>query len=265
LLLTLLARKKDFNELKIEEIDLLESHDAILNEQKISSSSLRRQLLGSQLREPIIGSKTIISSKHYLIGLTGGIASGKSHISKYMETLGCEVIDCDKIAHLIYEGDADLRDKMIEIFGSSIITESGTVDRTILGSIVFSNNNKLKQLNEIVWPAVLKKVKSVVENSQREIVVIDAALLLESNWHKYVHQVWSVFVDRDETIKRICARDNLSVEQAEARLNSQMSNSERIAQSNVVFSSRWEFSETERQVKKAFDHLKRNYIQIYKI
>jgi phosphopantetheine adenylyltransferase/dephospho-CoA kinase len=76
-------------------IDLLGDQDQVINETKISSSSIRRKLLGTQLREPELLSKEILSSTHYLIGLTGGIASGKTHISKYLESLDCEVFFCD--------------------------------------------------------------------------------------------------------------------------------------------------------------------------
>jgi len=252
--------KRGLSQLEIDVVGLLKTEKNVLNENKISSSTRRHQLLGSILHEPRLCSNALLSNDHYLIGLTGGIASGKTHISKYLKSLGCEVIDCDVIGHEVYLNNRELLTQLSAAFGESIVDENCSINRIKLGNLVFGDKAKLDKLNKIVWPIIMARVKEEIRKSKHEIVVIDAALLIEAGWEGYLHQVWTVFVPREEAIIRICGRDGLSVEQAEARLDSQMPNSEKIAKSNVVFCSCWDYSETERQVMKALDILKENYL-----
>uniref|UniRef100_A0A914NB14 Dephospho-CoA kinase n=1 Tax=Meloidogyne incognita TaxID=6306 RepID=A0A914NB14_MELIC len=255
-------KEKGLRPLKIHPIKLLgneQLNDKILKEIKLSSSAKRREMLGSILKEPKDSPDEIISNKHYLIGLTGGIASGKTHIAKYLASQGCEVIECDQLVHKIYSESEKLRNKLAEEFGLDILV-NGNIDRKKLGELVFEDKQKLQRLNNIVWPITFERVKEIIKKSEREIVVIDAALLLEAGWGKYLNQVWCTFVPKNEAIERIVARDNVSKENAMERLASQLSNSERISKSNVVFCSLWEYSETERQVCKALELIRNDYL-----
>uniref|UniRef100_A0A1I8BPU6 CTP_transf_like domain-containing protein n=1 Tax=Meloidogyne hapla TaxID=6305 RepID=A0A1I8BPU6_MELHA len=254
-------KEKGLTPLKIHIIKLLgneQLNDQILNETKLSSSAKRREMLGVVLKEPKNPIEPI-SNKHYLIGLTGGIASGKTHIAKYLASQGCELIECDTLVHKIYSESEELRNKLAEEFGPSILVD-GNIDRKKLSELVFGDKQKLQRLNNIVWPITAERVKEIIKKSEREIVIIDAALLLEAGWDKYFHQVWCTFVPRNEAIERICARDNVSRENAIERLESQLSNQERISKSNVVFCSLWEYSETERQVSKALESVRNIYL-----
>uniref|UniRef100_A0A914KNV6 Cytidyltransferase-like domain-containing protein n=1 Tax=Meloidogyne incognita TaxID=6306 RepID=A0A914KNV6_MELIC len=255
-------KEKGLRPLKIHPIKLLgneQLNDKILKEIKLSSSAKRREMLGSILREPKDSPTEIISNKHYLIGLTGGIASGKTHIAKYLASQGCEVIECDQLVHKIYSESEELRNKLAEEFGFDILV-NGNIDRKKLGELVFEDKQKLQRLNNIVWPITFERVKEIIRKSEREIVVIDAALLLEAGWGKYLNQVWCTFVPKNEAIERIVARDNVPKENAMERLASQLTNSERISESNVVFCSLWEYSETERQVSKALELIRNDYL-----
>uniref|UniRef100_A0A0K0EDK8 CTP_transf_like domain-containing protein n=1 Tax=Strongyloides stercoralis TaxID=6248 RepID=A0A0K0EDK8_STRER len=238
-------------------IPLIDGADEVLKEVKLSSSAKRRSLLGTILREPL--SKNIPSSP-YIIGVTGGIASGKSTIAKYLITKNIEVIDCDKLAHILYDESEDLRKDIVNEFGESV-SDGNKINRKVLGSIVFSDKNKLKRLNEIVWPKIAKKAQEIIKNSKSPIIAIDAAVLLEAKWDIFCHQVWTVFVPREEAIQRIINRNGLSEDEATKRIDSQISIEERISKSNVVFCSLWDVHETQRQVSLALETVKNNYIE----
>lgn len=245
--------EKGMSQLDVIIVELVEGSDEILNETKISSSSKRREDLGVLLR-PV---NTIPREKNrpYIIGLAGGIASGKSHIGKCLrEKHGFDVIDCDKLAHTCYEKGSSLNRKIGEHFGKDTVVD-GVVDRKKLGSIVFSDKKKLRELSELVWPEVKAKAMELVEKSTAKVVVIEAAALIEAGWHKTLAETWTVFVPAEEAVRRVVERDNLTEEQARDRMSSQITNKERIDNSNVLLCSLWKYEETRAQVDRAVNDL----------
>uniref|UniRef100_A0A914YYM3 Cytidyltransferase-like domain-containing protein n=1 Tax=Panagrolaimus superbus TaxID=310955 RepID=A0A914YYM3_9BILA len=253
-------KERGLSELDIQKIELVEGSDEILKEVKLSSSSQRYQLLGSLLKPPNEFLSTTTSTVPYVIGLTGGIAAGKSSISKFLAENGCEIADCDKIVHELYDGNPKFTKAISEEFGVDTIS-NGTVDRKKLGSIVFQNREKREKLNKIVWPAVSDVIQERIKKTTSDVFVIDAALLVEAGWQSTVRQLWTVFIPRAEAVKRIVERDGISEKDADLRIDSQLSNEARIAASHVVFCSLWEEKETQRQVLKALNHLRQNYIK----
>lgn len=245
--------EQGMSQLDVIIVELVEGSDEILNETKISSSSKRREDLGALLRpvRPVPRE----NGRSYIIGLAGGIASGKSHIGKYLrEKHGFDVIDCDKLAHTCYEKGSSLNRKIGEHFGADTVVD-GVVDRKKLGSIVFSDKSKLRELSELVWPEVKAKAMEIVEKSTAKVVVIEAAALIEAGWHKTLAETWTVFVPAEEAVRRVVERDNLTETQAKDRMSSQISNKERIDNSNVVLCSLWKYEETRGQVDRAVDEL----------
>ncbi|XP_064613694.1 bifunctional coenzyme A synthase-like isoform X2 [Liolophura sinensis] len=147
--------KKGLNHLDIHVIDLIEDlHHSPEEEVKISSSSARKRLLGTLIKDPEFQSKPGICLKPYRIGLTGGIASGKSSVCKRLQKLGAAIIDCDKLGHQVYRKGTECFQRLVSEFGTEIVGEDGEVHRRALGAIVFSDKNKLSKLNEIVWPEI---------------------------------------------------------------------------------------------------------------
>lgn len=232
---------------------LVEGEDRILGEHKVSSSTRRRALLGTFLR-PLKTRDTF--PKPFVIGLTGGIASGKTNVANVLARKSCKVIDCDKLAHELYKKGSELALKIAATFGEFLLKD-GVVDRKALAKIVFSNKDKLKMLTDIVWPPLAERVQQLTVNSDSQFVVVDAAILLEAEWDKkgLVHQVWTCIVPPDEAVRRVMERDRISKEEAEKRVSSQMTNSERVERSDVVICSIWDYEETERQINKAFELL----------
>ncbi|XP_003382087.1 coenzyme A synthase, partial [Trichinella spiralis] len=144
---------------------------------------------------------------------------------------------------------------LVNTFGKRIVNQcTGEIDRGCLGKIVFSNPAALKELNEIVWPEILSLVKFQLDSmkERKKIVVIEAAVLIQAGWQKFVDEVWASFIPVDEAVKRLVERNKLTEEDARRRLNAQLSNDEIIKNSHVVFCSLWHYSCTKMQ---ALDHL----------
>jgi dephospho-CoA kinase len=172
-----------------------------------------------------------------VIGLTGGIASGKSTISNMLRELGAAVIDVDLVGRDVVSQGGNAYNRIIESFGSDILMTDGEINRKKLGNIVFSNEEKLKLLNEITHPAIIENVNATIEtykSQHKRAVVIDAAILIEMGLNKYVDCVWLVSVDRETQLNRVMERDKLSSTDAWNRINAQMSNEDRLKYTDAV-------------------------------
>ena len=222
------------------------------DELKLSSTGRRQEDLGVLLRKPKSKSN---QSDVYVIGLTGGIASGKSSIAKRLEKLGAQIINADLVGHSVYEPGTEAYDEIIQHFGDSVLNSNGSINRTILGSIVFSSSDKLHLLNTIVWPKIMEKIKERISKIAAEgarVCVVEAALLLEAGWDAVVDEIWVSVIPEDEAVKRLGERNELSEEEAKKRLASQLKNRERVSRANVVLSTLWEPEHTQKQVEKAW-------------
>lgn len=162
-----------------------------------------------------------------IIGLTGGSGSGKSTVAEILKQHNMLIIDCDKIAHEIILKGNDAYIELINIFGENILDSSKQIDRKKLGNIVFKDKGKLNLLNECTHKHIVNKVKEIIKenlnNKDINAIVIDAPLLIEANLHTIVDEVWAVYADTDIRIQRLIKRDNITLEQAKERLQSQMS------------------------------------------
>ena len=172
-----------------------------------------------------------------IIGLTGNIASGKSAISYILKNLGAEVLDLDKIGKQIQEVNyKKVIEKIEKRFGKEII-ENEKINRKKLGSIAFSDKQALIDLNSIMIPLMTEKLKRTIdENRKKEtkVLVVDAAILFEANWDKFVDYVWVVYVPRETQINRLIKREKITQEEAIMRVDSQESIDEKIEKADVV-------------------------------
>lgn len=174
--------------------------------------------------------------------------------------MGAGVIDCDKLAHSLYKPGEECYSTILKKFGKEILEEdSDLIDRQKLGKIVFANKNQLKALNDIVWPELLKcakaKIKEMHEIEKKEVILLEAAVLLQAGWEVETHEIWSCIIPSKVAIQRVMERNNLSEEEAKARVNSQPKNSFVVEHSNVVFSSLWSYEYSQLQAEKAWNEL----------
>lgn len=153
-----------------------------------------------------------------VIGLTGGIASGKSTSANYIKSKGYKVIDCDKIAHDVLLLESTIT-KLVEEFGECILIDN-KIDRASLGNVVFNDKDKLNTLNNILHPLVYCEVKKEITN---DIVFIDCPLLFETNFINLCDKTLVIYVDLDTQVKRLIKRNNLTEKEALKRIELQMS------------------------------------------
>uniref|UniRef100_A0A0K8TBU8 Cytidyltransferase-like domain-containing protein n=1 Tax=Lygus hesperus TaxID=30085 RepID=A0A0K8TBU8_LYGHE len=253
-----MRQKNGLDPLKIRSIQLvtedLKCWD--VEEEKVSSSNGRLRLLGTLLKEPEKPNRPRIP---YIIGLTGGIASGKTSVSRRLGKYGATVIDADKVAHTVYCKGEPGYDSVVKHFGEVILNpDTKEIDRRKLGSIIFADKHQRECLNSLLWPLILIKCESLIEKAATEgsrVVVIEASLLIEAQWNKSCHEIWTCFVPVPEAVKLVQERNQLSVEEATARVNSQLTNTERIEKANVVFSTLWPPEYTDLQVERAWKGL----------
>lgn len=172
------------------------------------------------------------------IGLTGGIASGKSTAARYLEQLGANVIDADKLGHRVYEPDAPGFARVVEAFGDDVVGDDGRIDRRALGGKVFGDADALERLTDIVWPEIRRlaeaEMAALLDDDPARIVVLEAAVLFEAGWEDVVDEVWAVVVDPAAAVARACQRDGLTEDEVRRRIDSQMSNDERRRRADVV-------------------------------
>lgn len=240
--------------------------DLPFDETKASSSSMRFRLLGTLLKPVKAPMQDFIPEtlpRPYIIGLTGGIAAGKSSVCKRLENLGAIIIDCDKLGHLSYLPGTKAYASIIEHFGDGIVLDDGQINRRSLGEKVFSDKNQMDKLNSIVWPEIeLLCKKEIVESLQvyssqdTPIIVLDAAVLLEAKWDWLCHEVWAVNIPAKEAVIRIMNRNNMAEESAKRRIESQPTNEWRSKQANVVLSTLWQPDVTKYLVEKSWRLLK---------
>jgi phosphopantetheine adenylyltransferase/dephospho-CoA kinase len=253
-------KENKLTELEIHVIGIVKEDEQVISENsgdedKVSSSNERRRLLGKLLKEPY---KPYELGKPYVIGLTGGLASGKSSIRNDLQQLGAATIDCDKLGHKTYEKGTEAYRKIVETFGDEILDQSQNIDRKRLGQKVFGSKTELKKLTDIVWPEIRRMLHDEIQKQFEQghrIIVAEAAVLLEAKWYDELNEIWVSFVPDEEAIRRATVRDQASLEKVKGILESQMPNRERIKYANVVFCSLWEREYTIKQVKKAWDSL----------
>jgi len=172
------------------------------------------------------------------VGLTGGIASGKSTVAKMLEEKGAYLIDLDELAHFVEEPDRPAWKAIVEYFGSDILNEDRTINRVELGLIVFADHEKLSVLNNIVHPAVFeewrRRIEDIYEKDPCAIVISDVPLLIEVGMQNLVDLVVLVHISPEEQIERLMDRSGYSRDEAERRVASQMPIDEKIPSADIV-------------------------------
>ena len=199
-------------------------------------------------------------TKSVLVGLTGGIASGKSTVIQYLSENGYAVIDADKLGHRVLDPGTPSFQKVVETFGKEILQPDGTVNRQVLGRIVFGDPQRLIQLNEISHPMIAEMIENeyekLVSNSVNKIVFLEAALLIEADWHKVCGQIWVVSLDPAVAMERLQLRDGLSKADARSRIVAQLTPEERLAYADVVLKNDGLPEELVFQTQRALQQLK---------
>lgn len=185
-----------------------------------------------------------------VLGLTGNIGCGKSSVSTIFMENNIKVVDADIVARQIFD-DKNLLNEVFSTFGESIKNQDGSLNRRALGNIVFNDDEKLILLNNLTHPKIKQKILSKVEkykNQGEKIVVIDAALLIEDDYIPYIQKLILITCRKEIQINRIIARDNCTKEEAISRINSQMSQEEKVKFADYIIDNSNSFEELQKKV-----------------
>jgi dephospho-CoA kinase len=189
-----------------------------------------------------------------VIGLTGGIAAGKSTVSEALRDAGAVVIDADKVGHEAYQPGTEAHAALVEAFGREIVGEGGEIDRRKLGAIVFADPAERQRLQEIVWPRMKAMMRARLDQlraSGTNVAVIEAAVLLEAGWQDLTDVVWVVQVAEDVAMARLMTRNGFSAEEARSRIRAQLSNEERARHADAIIDNNGSIDEAREQVESA--------------
>ncbi len=194
------------------------------------------------------------------VGLTGGLASGKSHVGRALAELGCEVISADELGHLALEADGEARAPVVREFGRGILDEGGRIDRRKLAAEVFGDPDRLELLNSLVHPVVIRREEELIAQAAKRdpngIVVVEAAILIETgSWRRFDRLIVAV-CPLEAQVERAMHRDGITREQALMRIARQMPLEEKRKYAHYVVDTSGAKEETDRQTLAVFQSLR---------
>jgi dephospho-CoA kinase len=194
------------------------------------------------------------------VGLTGGIACGKSRTLKQFERLGAHAIDADRVARYLMDPGKPGYDQVVQEFGKEFLAPDSRIDRKKLGQLVFSDEAARNRLNRIVHPLVLAEEKRLIEEAElthprTPMIIVDAALMVETGSYRNYQVVVMVHCRPEVQLMRLMMRDGLDEEEARKRINSQMPLLEKVKYADYIIENSGKLSNTDEQVKYTFKDL----------
>ena len=186
-----------------------------------------------------------------IVGLTGGIASGKSTVSRLLGQVGFPIIDADLVAHRLQQPGQPGFERLVERFGRSIVTMDGSLDRQRLGQCVFNNQDARNQLNQVMQPLIRETIMGQLTGFTKAavpVVILDVPLLFEQGYDEDCDLVVVVTVDKATQLSRLMKRDGLSQAAAQARVAAQMPLNEKVARADIVIDNNGDDNHLRQQV-----------------
>ena len=194
------------------------------------------------------------------VGLTGGIACGKTVVRELLADRGAFTIDADAVVHQLMAAGTDLTRRIGEAFGSGVLSADGSVDRTSLGRLVFADSSARSKLNALVHPDVIREEKRLLREAEgrgEDIGVVDAALMIEAGTYRDYDKLLVVHCPRALQLERLAARDDLSRAEAARRVDAQMPVEEKKAYADFLIDTSGSLADTERRVEDVWQKLRR--------
>ncbi|MGD9580646.1 MAG: dephospho-CoA kinase [Vampirovibrionia bacterium] len=188
-------------------------------------------------------------NKVYKIGITGGIACGKSVVRRILDGLNVPTIDADEIVHDLLQFDKEVIAKIVDIFGDEITNEDGGINRKELAKIVFPFPDKLKQLEAIIHPYTFIRINEFLDHSEKTVAAVVIPLLFETNRQKLFDSVWLITAEEYQQIERLKLRDNMSEDEAKQRIASQMPQNTKKALADVILDNSGPIENIQKQVE----------------
>lgn len=198
-----------------------------------------------------------------IVALTGGIASGKSVAAQVLEELGCAIHHADQIAHELMEPEKPAWKKIVAHFGQEILNKDNTINRTQLGTIVFSDEKKIRFLNGIIHPLMFEKKKETIDILEKEgrykIFISEAALTIEAGFADFFDKIIMVYCREDIQIKRLMERDQISHPEAMKKIKSQMNSREKMKSADYTIKTSGSLGSTVEQTERVYRNLLLDY------
>ena len=194
----------------------------------------------------------------YVIGLTGGIGSGKTTVAQMLERKGAALLSADAVGHEVYLPGQPAWQEIVDAFGRDIVAPDGTIDRKKLGAIVFSDPEQLRRLNAITHVRMKEMMREKLQKERSKgarVAVLEAALLFDAGWDDLADEVWVTVAPPEVAAGRTAERSGISVDEALSRIRAQMSNEERIARSQIVIDTDCPLEQTRKQVDQEWQRL----------
>ena len=199
----------------------------------------------------------------FIIGLTGGIASGKSTVSRHLTQLGAFIIDADLIAREVVARGSQGLEAIVEAFGEEMLDAHSELDRAKLGALIFQDSDARARLNQITHPRIAQRMMELAMEAERERghawVIYDAALLVENNIHAMLTALIVVSCEREVQLQRLMTRDGFSEEEARARIEAQLPLEEKVRVADHVIDNSGSLDHTLAQTSALYDELERRY------
>jgi dephospho-CoA kinase len=194
----------------------------------------------------------------FVIGLTGGIGSGKSTVCDMLRAKGAAVVHADLVGHEVYRPGSAVWDEVVAAFGRQVLAADGQIDRRKLGSIIFADPEARRRLNAITHPPMRRLMIERLDDLRRQgerVAVLEAALLFEAGWVDLTDEVWLTLLRPAVAAQRLMERSGLSQQEAEARIASQLSNEERLEHADVVIDTDCSLAEVAHRVDELWEGL----------
>lgn len=191
-----------------------------------------------------------------IIGITGGIASGKTEVANFLKELGAVVIDTDEIAKEITKPGKDAYCEIIKTFGEDILLDNKEIDRKKLGGIVFSNIEARKKLEDITHPEIMREMVRRIRDNPAPIIFLIIPLLIEKNMQKIVDSIWLIKTREENQIRRLMVRDNLTEEEAQRRIKSQTTTEDKEKFADVIIKNDGDINEVKEKVRELYQKIR---------
>lgn len=198
----------------------------------------------------------------YKIGLTGGIASGKSTVLRWLQKQKVPYIDADVVAREVVKPGTPGLQELADAFGPHTVLADGTLDRAYVGSVVFSDPKALERINAILQPHIRGRIQALTEQWEAQgerAIVYDIPLLFETDWHTKMDEIWLVYVNPATQLERLMKRNGYSEQEALDRIHSQMSLDEKRALSTVVIDNSGTMKQLEKQLRRLWNMAKHHF------
>lgn len=186
----------------------------------------------------------------FVLGITGGIATGKSSVVQHFIDLGFPVVDADIIARHLLDQNEQAYNEVVKVFGSEILQENGEINRQALGALVFNHPDKLKQLDELMAPFLQESILAAIKQASQnqKLVIVDVPLMYEKGYDEWMDQVAVVYCTPEQQIKRLMQRNQLTEKEAKQRMDSQLPIEMKKLLAEVVFDNSNDLTQTIQQV-----------------